>query len=43
LKSSTNTENQLKPDGSAIKNDEWEWLSDAVFVKLVKSGKMQTF
>ena len=30
----TNTENQLKADGSAIKNDEWEWLSDAVFVKL---------
>jgi putative ABC transport system permease protein len=30
----TNTENQLKPDGSMIKNDDWEWFSDAVFLKL---------
>ncbi len=34
----TNTENQLKADGSPIKNDEWEWLSDAVFVKLKNPG-----
>ena len=34
----TNTENQLKVDGSPIKNDEWEWLSDAVFVKLKNPG-----
>ncbi|HEX3081428.1 MAG TPA: ABC transporter permease, partial [Puia sp.] len=34
----TNTENQLKPDGSEIKNDEWEWLSDAVFLKLKNPG-----
>jgi len=34
----TNTENQLKADGSLIKNDEWEWLSDAVFVKLKNPG-----
>jgi putative ABC transport system permease protein len=38
----TNTENQLKPDGSAIKNDEWEWLSDAVFVKLKNPGDAAT-
>src|SRR5206468_10542031 len=30
----TNTDNLLKPDGSPIRHDEWEWLSDAVFVKL---------
>jgi putative ABC transport system permease protein len=30
----TNTENQLKPDGSLIKNDDWEWFSDAVFLKI---------
>jgi putative ABC transport system permease protein len=30
----TNTDNQLKPDGSLIKNDDWEWFSDAVFLKL---------
>ncbi len=34
----TNTENQLKADGSPIKNEEWEWLSDAVFVKLKNPG-----
>ena len=34
----TNTENQLKADGSEIKKDEWEWLSDAVFVKLKNPG-----
>jgi putative ABC transport system permease protein len=34
----TNTENQLKADGSKIKNEEWEWLSDAVFVKLKNPG-----
>jgi len=34
----TNTDNQLKPDGSPIKNDDWEWLSDAVFVKLKNPG-----
>ena len=30
----TNTDNQLKPDGSLIKNDDWEWFSDAVFLKI---------
>ncbi len=30
----TNNDNQLKADGSLIKNDNWEWFSDAVFVKL---------
>ncbi|HEX3768062.1 MAG TPA: FtsX-like permease family protein, partial [Puia sp.] len=34
----TNTDNQLKTDGSPIKNDEWEWLSDAVFLKLKNPG-----
>jgi putative ABC transport system permease protein len=30
----TNNDNQLKADGSRIKTDNWEWLSDAVFVRL---------
>lgn len=30
----TNNDNQLKADGSRIKNDDWEWFSDAVFVRL---------
>ena len=30
----TNTDNQLKPDGSLIKHDDWEWFSDAIFLKL---------
>ncbi|HEY4934951.1 MAG TPA: ABC transporter permease, partial [Puia sp.] len=30
----TNNDNQLKPDGSLIKNDGWEWFSDAVFIRL---------
>ncbi len=30
----TNNDNQLKADGSRIKMDNWEWLSDAVFVRL---------
>src|SRR6185369_920605 len=30
----THTDNQLKPDGSAVKNDDWAWFSDAVFMKL---------
>jgi putative ABC transport system permease protein len=30
----TNNYNQLTADGSRIKTDNWEWLSDAVFVKL---------
>jgi putative ABC transport system permease protein len=30
----TNTDNQLKTDGSIIKNDSWEWFSDAVFLRL---------
>jgi putative ABC transport system permease protein len=30
----TNNDNQLRPDGSVPKFDGWEWLSDAVFVKL---------
>ncbi len=38
----TNTENQLKVDGSHIKNDDWEWLSDAVFVKLKNPGDAAT-
>jgi putative ABC transport system permease protein len=32
----TNVDNQLKPDGSRIKNDNWEWFTDAVFLKLSK-------
>jgi putative ABC transport system permease protein len=31
----TNNDNQLKPDGTLIRNDSWEWFSDAVFVKLI--------
>ena len=38
----TNTENQLKVDGSHIKNDDWEWLSDAVFIKLKNPGDAAT-
>jgi putative ABC transport system permease protein len=30
----TNTHNQYKPDGTAIRDDDWSWFSDAVFVKL---------
>jgi ABC-type antimicrobial peptide transport system permease subunit len=30
----TNTDNQLKPDGSVLKNNDWAWFSDAVFIKL---------
>ncbi|HEV3225088.1 MAG TPA: ABC transporter permease [Puia sp.] len=30
----TNNDNQLKSDGSHIKNDDWEWFSDAVFIRL---------
>jgi ABC-type antimicrobial peptide transport system permease subunit len=30
----TNNDNQLRPDGTVPKNDSWEWLSDAVFLKL---------
>jgi len=30
----TNYDNQLRPDGTVPKNDGWEWLSDAVFLKL---------
>jgi putative ABC transport system permease protein len=30
----THFDNQLKPDGSVIKNDDWAWYSDAVFLKL---------
>jgi putative ABC transport system permease protein len=30
----TNNDNQLKADGSRIKNDDWQWFSDAVFVRL---------
>jgi putative ABC transport system permease protein len=30
----TNNDNQLRPDGSVPKFDGWEWLSDAVFIKL---------
>ena len=38
----TNTENQLKADGSPIKNDDWVWMSDAVFVKLKNPGDAAT-
>ena len=38
----TNTDNQLKADGSHIKNDEWEWFSDAVFVKLTNPADVVT-
>ena len=30
----TNNDNQIKTDGSPIKHDGWEWISDAVFLKL---------
>jgi ABC-type antimicrobial peptide transport system permease subunit len=30
----TNFENQYKADGTIIKNDDWSWFVDAVFVKL---------
>jgi putative ABC transport system permease protein len=30
----THSDNQLKSDGSRIKNDDWAWLSDAVFLKI---------
>jgi putative ABC transport system permease protein len=35
----TNTHNQLKGDGSIVKNDDWSWFSDAVFVKLSNPGE----
>ena len=30
----TNTNNQVKFDGTQVKEDDWAWFSDAVFVKL---------
>jgi putative ABC transport system permease protein len=30
----TNTNNQVKLDGSPVKEEDWAWFSDAVFVKL---------
>src|ERR1035438_7360498 len=30
----TNFENQYKPDGTKIKNDDWSWFAGAVFIKL---------
>ena len=30
----TNTNNQVKFDGTRVKEDDWAWFSDAVFVKL---------
>jgi putative ABC transport system permease protein len=30
----TQTSNQLKPDGTVMKNDDWGWFSDAVFLKI---------
>jgi putative ABC transport system permease protein len=30
----TNTANQLKSDGTVVKDDDWAWFSNAVFVKL---------
>jgi putative ABC transport system permease protein len=30
----TSTGNRLKPDGSIIKDDDWSWFSQAVFLKL---------
>jgi len=30
----TNTDNQLKADGSVVKDYDWAWFSDAVFIKL---------
>jgi putative ABC transport system permease protein len=35
----TNNDNQLRPDGSIPKNDGWEWLSDAVFIKLTNPAE----
>ena len=30
----TNTNNEVKLDGTRVKDDDWSWFSDAVFVKL---------
>ncbi|MEO6314001.1 MAG: ABC transporter permease [Chitinophagaceae bacterium] len=30
----THTDNQLKADGATIKNDDWGWFANAVFIKL---------
>ena len=30
----TNFDNQYKTDGTIIKNDDWSWFADAVFLKL---------
>jgi putative ABC transport system permease protein len=35
----TNTDNQLRADGSMIKNDDWSWFDEAVFVKLSDPSK----
>ncbi|HEY4967273.1 MAG TPA: ABC transporter permease [Puia sp.] len=34
----TNTNNQVKLDGTRVKDDDWAWFSDAVFVKLSNSA-----
>jgi len=36
----TNFDNQYKPDGSVIKNDDWGWFVDAAFVKLSHPAEM---
>jgi putative ABC transport system permease protein len=35
----THTDNQLTAEGSLIKNDDWKWFSDAVFVKLSNASE----
>jgi len=35
----THSDNQLKNDGSVIRNDDWSWFSNAVFVKLSSPGE----
>jgi putative ABC transport system permease protein len=35
----THSDNQLKNDGSVVRNDDWSWFSNAVFVKLSSPGE----
>src|SRR5450432_3653703 len=35
----THFDNQYQPDGSTIKNDDWRWFVDAVFLKLSQPGE----
>ncbi|HWK03534.1 MAG TPA: ABC transporter permease [Puia sp.] len=35
----TDIDNRLRPDGSAVKEDDWSWFADAVFLKLAQPGQ----